>query len=138
MGCRGPVAARTENIRFFQRFGIDATTAASAGVIDSVSGFVVQIVLFVGLVFWSDVDFGLSFDTGNLDGLGTIVLIVILAVLVLGVLVFAIPHGGAVPLTCSEKPGPPLRCCDRRPRWRNRSAGTFSARSSSRSPWARV
>ena len=53
------------NIRFFQRFGIDATTAASAGVIDSVSGFVVQIFLFVVLFFWSDVDFGLSFDTGS-------------------------------------------------------------------------
>ena len=79
------------NIRFFQRFGVDATTAATAGAIDSVSGFIVQIFLFVVLFFWSDVDFGLSFDTGDLDGLATIALIVVAAVVVLGVLVFVVP-----------------------------------------------
>ena len=42
------------NMRFFQRFGVGPTTAMSAGVIDSVSGFVVQIVLFVALFFLSD------------------------------------------------------------------------------------
>ena len=106
------------NIRFFQRFGVDATTAASAGVIDSVSGFVVQIFLFVVLFFWSDVDFGLSFDTDNLDGLGTIVLIVILAVD--RARCARVRH----PLVASPRrrhartrPGPPPRCCDRRPRW---------------------
>ena len=74
------------NIRFFQRFGVDATTAATAGAIDSVSGFIVQIGLFVGLFFWSDVDFGLSFDTDDLEGVATIALIVIVvAIVVLGV-----------------------------------------------------
>ena len=33
------------NVRFLQRFGIPATAAMSAGAIDSVSGFIVQIVL---------------------------------------------------------------------------------------------
>jgi hypothetical protein len=55
------------NIRFFQRFGVDATTAASAGAIDSISGFAVQILLFLGLFFWPDLDFGFSFDTGDLE-----------------------------------------------------------------------
>ena len=53
------------NIRFFQRFGVDPTTAVSAGAIDSVSGFVVQIVLFVSLTLFSDVDFDLSVDTAT-------------------------------------------------------------------------
>ena len=79
------------NIRFFQRFGVDATTAATAGAIDSVSGFIVQIGLFVGLFFWSDVDFGLSFDTSDLEGVATIAMIVLVAVIVLGLLVFAVP-----------------------------------------------
>ena len=35
----------------------------SAGAIDGVSGFVVQIFLFVTLILFSDVDFDLSLDT---------------------------------------------------------------------------
>ena len=46
------------NVRFFQRFGVKPATAISAGVIDSVSGFVVQIALFLLLFFASDVDLG--------------------------------------------------------------------------------
>ena len=79
------------NIRFFQRFGVDATTAASAGAIDSVSGFMVQILLFLGLFLWSDADLGLSFDTGELDGLATIALVVVGALVVLVVLLMALP-----------------------------------------------
>ena len=79
------------NIRFFQRFGVDATTAVSAGVIDSVSGFVVQIFLFLVLFFWSDVDFGITLDTDDLDGLLTIALIAIAVIIVLAVLVCVIP-----------------------------------------------
>jgi uncharacterized membrane protein YbhN (UPF0104 family) len=80
------------NIRFFQRFGVDATTAASAGVIDSVSGFAVQIFLFVTLFFWSDLDFGLSFGgTDDLEGLATIALIVVAAIVVLAVLLIVLP-----------------------------------------------
>jgi uncharacterized membrane protein YbhN (UPF0104 family) len=79
------------NIRFFQRFGVDATTAVSAGVIDSVSGFVVQISLFLLLFFWSDVDLSLSLDPDDLSGLATIALIAIGAIVVLVVLVIAVP-----------------------------------------------
>jgi uncharacterized membrane protein YbhN (UPF0104 family) len=79
------------NIRFFQRFGVDATTAASAGAIDSVSGFIVQIFLFLVLFLWSDLDFGISFDTDDLEGLATIALVVIGALVVIAVLVMVLP-----------------------------------------------
>jgi uncharacterized protein (TIRG00374 family) len=71
------------NIRFFQRFGVDPTTAVSAGVIDSVSGFAVQIVLFLSLVFLSDFDLSLTADTSDLSGL------LIIALIALGVIVVA-------------------------------------------------
>jgi uncharacterized membrane protein YbhN (UPF0104 family) len=79
------------NVRFFRRFGVDATTAVSAGVIDSVSGFVVQIFLFVVLFFWSDVDFGITLNTDDLDGLLTIALIVVAVLIVLVGLVILLP-----------------------------------------------
>ena len=75
------------NIRFFQRFGVRPATAISAGVIDSVSGFVVQIAIFLLLFFASDVDLGFSADTGELSGLATIALIVLVALVVLAVAV---------------------------------------------------
>ena len=53
------------NIRFFERFGVRPATAVSAGVIDSVSGFVVQITLFLLLFVASDVDLGFSTDTSR-------------------------------------------------------------------------
>jgi uncharacterized membrane protein YbhN (UPF0104 family) len=79
------------NIRFFQRFGVDATTAGTAGVIDSVSGFIVQILLVVVLFFWSDLDFGISFDTDDLEGLATIAIIVVGALVVFAVLLMVVP-----------------------------------------------
>jgi uncharacterized membrane protein YbhN (UPF0104 family) len=78
------------NVRFFQRVGVGPTTAISAGVIDSVSGFVVQIVLFLGLFFVSDVDLHLTTDTTTTSGWATIALIVIAAIIVLGVIVMAV------------------------------------------------
>ena len=74
-------------MRFFQRCGVGPSTAISAGVIDSVSGFIVQFVLFVLLFFASDVDLGLSTDTEELSGLATIALIVIAVLVVAGIIV---------------------------------------------------
>ena len=65
------------NVRFFQRFGVKPTEAMAAGVIDSVSGFIVQIALFLLLFTTSDLDFGISLDTSELSGLATIALIVL-------------------------------------------------------------
>ena len=79
------------NIRFFQRCGISAVAATTAGVIDSVSGFIVQIGLFVSLFFWSDLDFGIDVGTSDLQGVATIALIVVAAVIVAGVVIIAVP-----------------------------------------------
>jgi uncharacterized membrane protein YbhN (UPF0104 family) len=79
------------NIRFFQRFGVDATTAVSAGVIDSVSGFIVQVALFLLLFFWSDVDFDLTVNTDDLSGIATIALITVAVLVVLVVVVALVP-----------------------------------------------
>ena len=78
------------NIRFFQRFGVKPATAVSAGVIDSVSGFVVQITLFVLLFFTTDIDFGLS--TGDIDvsDAATIALIVIVVIVALAVVTLTV------------------------------------------------
>jgi uncharacterized membrane protein YbhN (UPF0104 family) len=77
------------NVRFFQRFGVPPATAMTAGVIDSVSGFIVQIVLFLTIFFASDLDLGFSADPSSTEGLGTIVLIA-LGLLVAAVVVVAI------------------------------------------------
>jgi uncharacterized membrane protein YbhN (UPF0104 family) len=80
------------NVRFLQRLGVRPTTAISAGVIDSVSGFIVQVALFVSLFFASDLDLELSSDTGEIGGLATTALIVIVAlVVVAGCVVALVP-----------------------------------------------
>jgi uncharacterized membrane protein YbhN (UPF0104 family) len=71
--------------------GADATTAISASVIDSVSGFVVQIVLFLAIMFGSDVDLDLSTDTSDLSGLVTIALIAVAAIVVAAIVVVSVP-----------------------------------------------
>jgi uncharacterized membrane protein YbhN (UPF0104 family) len=75
------------NVRFFQRFGVKPAEAMTAGVIDSVSGFIVQIGLFLGLFFVSDLDLALSLDTGELSGAATIALIALGALVVAAALV---------------------------------------------------
>jgi uncharacterized membrane protein YbhN (UPF0104 family) len=79
------------NIRFFQRFGVEPTTAVAAGAIDSVSGFVVQIVLFLSLALFSDVDFDLSVDTGDISGLVTICLIALGVIVLAAVVILLVP-----------------------------------------------
>jgi uncharacterized membrane protein YbhN (UPF0104 family) len=79
------------NIRFFERFGVPPTVAVSAGAIDGVSGFIVQIALFLLLFFWSDLDFGFEVDTDDLSGVATLALITIAVVVVAGIVVLAVP-----------------------------------------------
>src|SRR3954466_14943420 len=62
----------------------------TAGVIDSVSGFLVQVAIFLSVFFTSDLDLELSTDSSSLSGLGTIVLIVVTAVVVAAVVVLAV------------------------------------------------
>jgi uncharacterized membrane protein YbhN (UPF0104 family) len=78
------------NVRFLERFGLRPTEAMTAGVIDSVSGFVVQIVLFLLLFFTSDLDLGLSTDGSDLSGAATFALIVLVALVVAAVIVVSV------------------------------------------------
>ena len=84
----GRVAITT---RFFQRFGVPPATALSAGVIDSVSELLIELVLFVTLFLLSDVDLGLSVDHDQLQGIATTALIVIAVVLVACLIAVAVP-----------------------------------------------
>lgn len=70
------------NIRFFQRNGLDRTTAIAVGGLDSVAGFVAQISLIVVIVGFGLGSLNLSASTSNVDFNGQLVLIVVLAVLV--------------------------------------------------------
>ena len=79
------------NVRFFQRFGVRPVAAMSAGLIDSVAGFAVQIVLLVALLFVTDVQFDVALDPDSLSGLITISLIVIAVIVVGAVVSLAIP-----------------------------------------------
>jgi glycosyltransferase 2 family protein len=107
------------NVRFFQRFGVAPTTAMTAGVIDSVSGFVVQIGIFLTLFFTSDLDLHLTTNASSTSGSATIVLIVIGAVVLVVALVALIAplrrrvmtwvHQAASALRVLRKPSKLLR-----------------------------
>jgi uncharacterized membrane protein YbhN (UPF0104 family) len=84
----GRVAMTT---RYFQRFGIPASTALAAGFIDTLSQTIIQISLFLLVFFASDVDLGLSFDPDQLSGFATIVMIVLAALIVGVLLVILVP-----------------------------------------------
>jgi uncharacterized membrane protein YbhN (UPF0104 family) len=84
----GRVAITT---RYFQRFGVPPAAALSAGVIDSVSEFLVELALFVLVFFISDVDLKLSVSEDQLSGVATTALIVIAALVVAGAIAFAVP-----------------------------------------------
>ena len=78
------------NVRFFERFGVTPTTAMTAGAIDSVSGFVVQILIFVSLFWASDVDLGLSLGGSDTSSAATIALIVIGVIVVAAAVVLLV------------------------------------------------
>src|SRR5262245_26571649 len=75
----GRVALTT---RFYQRFGVAPASALTAGVVDSISEFLVQGVLFLLVFFVSDVDLRLSLNEAQLSGLATTALIVLIVLLV--------------------------------------------------------
>ncbi len=77
--------------RFYQRFGVPPASALSASAIDSLSEFLVQVVLFTLVFFVSDVDLGLSLKADQLSGLATFALIVIVALLIAAILTLVVP-----------------------------------------------
>lgn len=81
----GQIAVTT---RFYQRFGVPPAAALSAGVIDSISEMIVQLVLFVAIFSLTDVDVGMSLSPEQFRGLAVTVG-AILAVLTLA-LVFVL------------------------------------------------
>lgn len=84
----GRVALTT---RYFQRNGVPAATALSAGFIDTLSQTLIQITIFVLIFFASDVDFDLTFDPDDLSGLATIALIVVAAIILAVIIVACVP-----------------------------------------------
>ena len=76
------------NIRFFQRNGLDRTTAIAVGGLDSVSGFVAQMILLFGIIGFGFGSLNLDIDTSNVDFTGKWILILAL-LLVVGVAVVA-------------------------------------------------
>ena len=75
------------NVRFFQRQGAPTAQALTIGLIDSVFGFVVQVILLVTIVFSGLVTLDLSLDGLNFDPTGK--LLVLVGILVVGALVVA-------------------------------------------------
>ena len=84
------VARVAVNVRFLQRFGIPAAAAMSAGAIDSVSGFIVQIVLFLLVFGASGVTLSFSTDLSDSVGFLTIIVIGIVVALVVAGIVLAL------------------------------------------------
>jgi uncharacterized membrane protein YbhN (UPF0104 family) len=67
------------NIRFFQRNGLDRTTAIAVGGLDSVAGFVAQISLILGIVGFGLGSLNLDISTDPPDFTGRLLLIAIVA-----------------------------------------------------------
>jgi uncharacterized membrane protein YbhN (UPF0104 family) len=83
----GTAANATLSIRFFQKQGLPPTVAVSSGVLNSVAGFVVQIVLVVtGLVLTGssfDINAGGDSVPGWLEAVVVVVALVLVAVIVI-------------------------------------------------------
>jgi uncharacterized membrane protein YbhN (UPF0104 family) len=76
------------NVRFFQRQGAPAAQALTIGLIDSVFGFVVQVILLITIVFSGLVTLDLSLDGLNFDPSGK--LLVLIGILVVAAVVIAL------------------------------------------------
>ena len=76
------------NIRFFQRNGLDKTTAITVGGLDSVGGFVAQMILLFGIVGFGLGSLNLNISTSSVDFTGKW-LVILLIVLVVGIAVVA-------------------------------------------------
>ena len=79
------------NVRFFQRQGAPAAQALTIGLIDSVSGFVVQVLLLIVIVFSGLVTLDLSLDGLNFDPTGTLLVLVGILVVAAVVVAFTVP-----------------------------------------------
>jgi glycosyltransferase 2 family protein len=79
------------NMRFLNKFGLTTTAAASAGVIETGAGLLVELGLMISTVLLADLELQVIGDGGDESQLSTVVLIVVVAVLV----VFLVPSARA-------------------------------------------
>jgi uncharacterized protein (TIRG00374 family) len=89
------------SIRFFQRSGATAAGAVSAGALDSLSGFVAQITLLVGLLLFGTATFGwkgIPSGTADTSDLIVVLLVLLAIVVVLAIVVLAVPKLRAIAL----------------------------------------
>lgn len=75
------------NIRFFERSGVEPSSAVAIGVLDSVMGFVAQLTLIVTIVGFGlgslDLDIGANLSNDSLRGLVTVLVLVLVGALLL-------------------------------------------------------
>jgi len=79
------------NVRFFQRQGLPTGTALAVGALDSFSGFLVQVMLLAGILFFTPASLDLQLDRGSTSGFGRLVVVVVLAGVVAGLLILVVP-----------------------------------------------
>jgi uncharacterized membrane protein YbhN (UPF0104 family) len=80
------------NVRFFQRQGAPAAQALTIGLIDSVFGFVVQVILLIMIVFSGLVTLDLSLDGLDIDPNGKILVLVGILVLIAVIVAITVPR----------------------------------------------
>jgi len=79
------------NVRFFQRQGAPAAQALTIGLIDSMFGFVVQVLLLIVIVFSGLVTLDLSLDGLNFDPTGKLLVLVGILLVVAVVIALTVP-----------------------------------------------
>jgi uncharacterized membrane protein YbhN (UPF0104 family) len=80
------------NVRFFQRQGAPAAQALTIGLIDSVFGFVVQVILLVTIVFSGLVTLDLSLEGLDIDPNGKILVLVGILVVIAVIVAITVPR----------------------------------------------
>jgi uncharacterized membrane protein YbhN (UPF0104 family) len=79
------------NIRFFQLHGVAPGGALAAGALDGFSGFVVQACLLLGLLLLTPMSLDLDLSGATSDGIGRVVLLVVLLAIVAIAVVAIVP-----------------------------------------------
>jgi uncharacterized membrane protein YbhN (UPF0104 family) len=79
------------NVRFFQKEGAPAAQALTIGLIDSVFGFIVQVMLLLTLLLSGAVSLDLSLDGVNVDPDGKLLIFAGVVLVVLVIVAFTIP-----------------------------------------------
>lgn len=74
------------NVRFFQRQGFPAGSALAVGAVDGFSGFLVQVVLAVSILFFTPIEVNFSDTVSPGSGIANVLMIFIAIALLIGVL----------------------------------------------------